>query len=234
MQDWMIKLERAKKLLDAGALTPEEFEAEKARLMPKASMTYVEHSQHQVAEPLEDQAAPAFGWSKLAGSIALLIAAASIVFLLLSGQSPAPSPVVPQNDLPQPSPAAPPSTPTPVAPPTFVPAPAAAEFGCIGAYSNVSFSEESGDGSGLFVSIAESGHITWKYYEGSISLGNVTVKKRSADSISATVRYVDYPSEPSSSVVLKCKNGRLSAVSANIGNLSLRKLTATEAAELDI
>lgn len=35
MEDWIGKLERAKALLDAGALTPEEFEAEKARLLPR-------------------------------------------------------------------------------------------------------------------------------------------------------------------------------------------------------
>lgn len=60
------------------------------------------------------------------------------------------------------------------------------------------------------------------------------MSKRSADRISATVRYVDYPNEPPSAVVLKCKAGKLSASSANIGNLSLRRLTAKQAAELDL
>jgi hypothetical protein len=36
MQDWMSKLERAKALFDAGALTRAEFEAEKLRLLPHA------------------------------------------------------------------------------------------------------------------------------------------------------------------------------------------------------
>lgn len=35
MTEWMSKLERAKRLLDAGALTPEEYEIEKARLLPR-------------------------------------------------------------------------------------------------------------------------------------------------------------------------------------------------------
>lgn len=35
MTDWIGKLEQAKRLLDAGALTPEEFEAEKLRLLPR-------------------------------------------------------------------------------------------------------------------------------------------------------------------------------------------------------
>lgn len=36
--DWIDKLERAKRLLDAGALTPEEFEAEKAKLLPQVDV----------------------------------------------------------------------------------------------------------------------------------------------------------------------------------------------------
>ncbi len=37
MNDWMNRLERAKSLYDAGALTEAEFEAEKARLLPRGS-----------------------------------------------------------------------------------------------------------------------------------------------------------------------------------------------------
>ena len=37
MTDWISRLEQAKRLLDAGALTPEEFEAEKLRLLPRAA-----------------------------------------------------------------------------------------------------------------------------------------------------------------------------------------------------
>lgn len=47
------------------------------------------------------------------------------------------------------------------------------------------------------------------------------------------MRYIDYPNEQPSSVVLICKDGQLSANSKHIGNLSLRKLTAKQAAELD-
>lgn len=37
MTDWIGKLEQAKRLLDAGALTPGEFEAEKLRLLPRTA-----------------------------------------------------------------------------------------------------------------------------------------------------------------------------------------------------
>ena len=182
----------------------------------------------------DDPGSRSSGWLKIGVCIVLVIAAATIGYFLFRDRSPAPSPALPQNVAPQPTATPPTATPTPVALSTPVPTPAEAEFGCIGAYSNVSFSEESGDGSGLFVRIGKSGQITWKYYEGGISRGNVKVNKRSADSISATVSYVDYPSEPPSSVVLKCRGKQLSASSAHIGNLSLRRLTAKQAAELDL
>jgi len=232
MQDWMSKLERAKALLDAGALTPEEFEAEKARLLPSSSPAFVDQSEDIVADELEGNELSARPrWIKAAIAAALAIMVATIGYVLLTDRSPRAA-----TDKAEPLPTATPqaATPTPVTPPTPMPTPTEPEFGCIGAYSNVSFSEGSGDGSGLFVRIGKSGSITWKYYEGGISRGNVKVNKRSADRISATVRYVGYPNEPLSTVVLECRAGKLSASSANIGNLSLRRLTAKQAAELDL
>ncbi len=202
--------------------------------MPGSSATYVAQGITSENRSKKTRRRP-FGWLKIGGaSIVLMIAATTTGYLLLRDRSPAPSPVLPQKVAPQPAATPPMATLTPVAPPAPVPTPGEAEFGCIGAYSNVTFSDEDGDGSGLFVRIGKSGQITWKYYEGSISRGNVRVIKRSADSISATVRYVDYPSEPPSSAVLKCTDGQLSASSANIGTLSLRRLTAKQAAKLDL
>lgn len=60
------------------------------------------------------------------------------------------------------------------------------------------------------------------------------MNKRSADRISETMHYVGDSDEASSDIVLKCNAGRLSASSPNIGNLSLRRLTAKQAAELDL
>lgn len=224
----MSKLERTKALLDAGALSLEEFEAEKARLLSSSSSTYVDQGTHIFEEPQEDETTPRSGWLKFGVAVVLVIVAAMIGYLLLLDRSPKQSP----HTAPQPK--ATPQTATPMPVTARIPTATEADFGCIGAFSNVSFSEESGDGSGLFIRIGKSGKITWKYYEGGISRGNVKVNKRSAESISATVRYVDYPSEPPSSVVLKCKRGQLSASSVNIGNLSLRRLTTKQAAELDM
>ncbi|MBG6118539.1 MULTISPECIES: hypothetical protein [unclassified Sphingobium] len=182
----------------------------------------------------DDLGSRSFGWLKIGVSIGLVIAAATIGYFLVRDRSPAPSPALPQNVVPQPAATLPTATPTTVVPDTPMPTSARAEFGCIGAYSSVSFSEESGDGSGLFVRIGKSGQITWKYYEGGISRGDVKINKRSADNISATVSYVDYPNAPASSVVLECRGKQLYVSSADIGNLSLRRLTAKQAAELDL
>jgi hypothetical protein len=108
------------------------------------------------------------------------------------------------------------------------------EFECLGAYSNVSFSEESGDGSGLFIRIVNSRQISWKYYEGGVSRGEVKVNEVSPGRITASVRYPDYPSQPPSSFVLTCSDGNVSVSGENIGDLSLRKLTSTEASDLDL
>jgi len=42
MTDWINKLEQAKRLLDAGALTPEEFEAEKLKILPRTAPIQVD------------------------------------------------------------------------------------------------------------------------------------------------------------------------------------------------
>lgn len=232
MQDWISKLERAKALLDAGVLTQEEFEAEKARLLPRSSSAFVGKNEHLATDREADKPGVRPRWISAAILVGLATVIASVAYLLLADRS---SRLTDKKPSPPPTATLQAATPTPIAPPTSRPTlpPTEAEFGCIGAYSNVSFSEESGDGSGLFVRIGKSGPITWKYYEGGILGGNVKVDKRSSEGISATVRYVDFPDEPPSAIVLKCSAGKLLASSANIGNLSLRRLTAQQAAELD-
>lgn len=232
MQDWISKLERAKALLDAGVLTQEEFEAEKARLLPKSPSAFVGKSERLPTDREEDRPGERPRWISAAILVGPATLIALLAYLLLAVNPP---------NLTSKKPSSPPTSTleaamsAPVAPSTSRPTslPTEAEFGCIGAYSNVSFSEESGDGSGLFVRIGKSGPITWKYYEGGILTGNVKVDRRSSEGISATVRYVDFPDEPPSAVVLKCSAGKLLASSANIGNLSLRRVTAQQAAELD-
>lgn len=59
MNDWISKLERAKALFDAGGLTKDEFEAEKARLIPRAAFSEPEEHQEKqslnVDFPQEDE-----------------------------------------------------------------------------------------------------------------------------------------------------------------------------------
>lgn len=232
MQDWISKLERAKALLDADVLTQEEFEAEKARLLPRSSSAFGGKSEYLTADREEDKPGVRPRWIGAVILVGLATVIASVAYLLLADRS---SRLTDKKPSPPPTATLQPATPKPIAPPTSRPTspPTEGEFGCIGAYSNVSFSEESGDGSGLFVRIGKSGPITWKYYEGGVVTGNVKVDKRSSDGISATVRYVDSPDGLPSAIAFKCSAGKLLVSSANIGNLSLRRLTAQQAAELD-
>lgn len=130
MQDWMSKLERAKALLDAGALTPEEFDAEKARLLPGSSSTFVDQSYAVAAEPEEGETSVRSRWMRLAIAATITIVAATIAYLLLADRSP--SPAV-ENPAPLPTATPRAATPAPAASPTPTPTPTEAEFGCIGA-----------------------------------------------------------------------------------------------------
>lgn len=234
MSDWMSKLERAKALLEAGALTPEEFEAEKARLLPSSSPAHADQGDELIDAYGENEGTSHGGWVRAAIAIAFIAMSASIAFfaMMTPNATPASEAALSASSAtsmrPQGAVQTPESLPAPAA------TPSKAEFACIGAFSNVSFSQESGDGSGLFIRIARTGQITWKYYEGSISRGEVKVIKLSTDRISAAVRYADYPNQPSSSVVLICKAGKLSVQSAHTGNLSLQRLTSKQAEELDL
>lgn len=69
MPDWMGKLERAKGLLDSGALTPEEFEREKARLL---------HDETELEAGTEEGEESGFGWSKMA----LILACVMVVLFV--------------------------------------------------------------------------------------------------------------------------------------------------------
>lgn len=89
MQDWIDKLERAKALLDAGALTPEEYEAEKARLLPAPLSNFADRGEHFVSEPL-DKSEPLVhdGSIKAAIVAAIAIGIAVLGYLLFAGKSP--------------------------------------------------------------------------------------------------------------------------------------------------
>jgi hypothetical protein len=54
MHDWIHKLERAKALLDEGALTLEEFETEKARLLASSASTYALNEEQAANRHLDE------------------------------------------------------------------------------------------------------------------------------------------------------------------------------------
>lgn len=88
MQDWMSKLERAKALLDAGALTPEEFETEKARLLPAPLSTYTDWDEYSTSEPPEGiEPVPHSGFMKTAIVAVIVMVIATFAYLLFAGQS---------------------------------------------------------------------------------------------------------------------------------------------------
>jgi Short C-terminal domain len=211
MADWISKLERAKALLDAGALTPEEYEEEKSRLLYTSSDRLVESSN---TDKRYDEPNSHARWGYAFVACVIAIAVATSVYYLQPDHSPEMSV---QETAPTPINIPPAPIPSPIAP----------------AAKRPPAQEESGDGSGLFIRIGESGAITWKYYEGSVASGTVDVKERSANRISATLRYGDDPEGTISNIVLNCSAGKLSVTSDNLGKLALQKLTAKEAAELD-
>lgn len=242
MQDWMIKLERAKALLDAGALTLQEFEAEKARLLPSSTSIddHFNPSEIEDDDPyIEDEPASRSRSLKFAPAALLLMGIATTGYLLFRDGPEQAQPAQTHVAAPQ-SAEFPLDVATPT-PPGTTPVEAIVQkqsvpesgFSCVGPYSNVSFSEESGDGSGLFVRIGNEGLITWKYFEGSIASAQVEITERYDNVVSASVQYINDPDQPPSLVKLRCDGGRVIVSGDNMDLLSLEKLTASQAAELD-
>jgi len=88
MQDWMSKLERAKALFDAGALTAEEFETEKARLLPAPLSTYADRGEHIASQPLEEVEPTSRAGVMKAAIIALIMGViATFAYSLFAGQA---------------------------------------------------------------------------------------------------------------------------------------------------
>lgn len=246
MQDWMSKLERAKALLDVGAITQDEFAAEKARLLPRAYPTnrpgqdsnpveeYHGHPKQSQGELDVSETIRRFSPLNAAIAVTLAFTIAIIGYLVFNDETSQPL-VTPTQEQAMPTPPA--TSHTGVERAASKPAakanPSTQQFSCVGAYSEVSFSEDSGDGSGLFVRISKSGQVKWLYYEGGVSRGEVAIERLTKDSIDATVRYPDYPEQPPSPVGFRCNSGKLSVKDDSGGWRSLRQLNEMQAAELD-
>lgn len=94
MQDWIRKLERAKALLDEGALTLEEFETEKARLLASSASTYaLKEDQSANRHVNENRGVGNTARVKAVAMVVASISVAIVAYFLLAEQSSKPSTV---------------------------------------------------------------------------------------------------------------------------------------------
>jgi hypothetical protein len=106
------------------------------------------------------------------------------------------------------------------------------KFSCVGAYSDVNFSEESGDGSGILGIIGKVGPSRITIWEGGPSEALPVVTSSSASKLQLSLRFPDYP-EQKSRATLGCRGGKLHFQSADMGyNTTLASITKKELAEL--
>ena len=244
MLDWIAKLERAKRLLDSGALTPQEFDAEKAKLLPRATS---EQGVPRFARTNATLGKPLLPTFIGVGVVTVLIVGGALMSRFWERQ---PSIIDPQEVA---AVANSPQSPTPtqhIAVPTSAPPPAAdeqtsattdlvnpdaaaaeAEFGCVGAYSNVTFSKESGDGSGLFIRIRPKASVTFSAWEGGVSVADAVVSSSSSERMLLNVRFANDPN--GSAVTLICREDRLNIASGPWSPASLQRLSERQAAELE-
>ncbi|MBM3335638.1 SHOCT domain-containing protein, partial [Candidatus Sumerlaeota bacterium] len=83
MTNWIDKLEQAKRLMDAGALTPEEFETEKAKLLPRPPQGLANSDQiesNSSEEALRTRRRRRQRNRKLAGRLAVVGLVSTIIF----------------------------------------------------------------------------------------------------------------------------------------------------------
>jgi hypothetical protein len=105
-------------------------------------------------------------------------------------------------------------------------------FACSGAYSNVSFSEESGDGSGVVAIVQGSGETEFIFWEGGPSTANAVLTSISEHTMSLALSFPDYPAQEADAA-LECRGSRLLFRSSELGhNDELRRITPQELADL--
>lgn len=93
---------------------------------------------------------------------------------------------------------------------------------CDGWYNAVSFSEESGDGSGPEVRFSGGRLVSFNYWEGGQTVGNVKNQEISPKRITARITFDDYD-ESASVVILDCQGGTLELTSGNFGSQTLKR-----------
>lgn len=106
-------------------------------------------------------------------------------------------------------------------------------FRCSGAFSNVSFSSESGDGSGVFARVRADGDVSLTFWEGGPSRAAVATTSVSPDRLGIRITFPDDP-EQLATGSLACRGGKLIFRSDELGhNATLSPVGAARAAELD-
>lgn len=108
----------------------------------------------------------------------------------------------------------------------------AGSFGCRGAYSNVEFSSESGDGSGVFLRIRSDRDVTFHSWEGGVFKARTKVLSDTHDRLNLELSFEEFAND-SSELTLVCQDGILSMNGQNWGNSVLRRLSAQEASEME-
>ena len=104
-------------------------------------------------------------------------------------------------------------------------------FGCRGAFSNVEFSDLSGDPSGIFVKVDEHGVPKFYSYEGGVFIGHVTVELDTDSFLVLSVTFAEF--EGSESLVkLTCEENNLRYEARNWGSGSLKRLSPSQEFEL--
>jgi hypothetical protein len=108
----------------------------------------------------------------------------------------------------------------------------ATAFGCQGAYSNVDFSSEDGDGSGVFAKVGEGGGVALTFWEGGPSVAHVVTTSSSADRLNLRITFDDDPGQTSTGS-LSCRGNELVFQSRDLGHdEALRPITSAQEAEL--
>lgn len=94
---------------------------------------------------------------------------------------------------------------------------------CDGWYTNVQFSEESGDGSGVDLRIANGELTTFNSWEGGVFEGNPTNSTIDGSRLKAKIEFAEFPDQDASDVSLTCANGKLQFASSSWTSGALRK-----------
>ena len=105
-------------------------------------------------------------------------------------------------------------------------------FICRGSYSNVEFSEESGDGSGIFFQIDDVGRPKFHSWEGEVFRAKLRVEVDMADLLILSATFDEIEGDESL-LRFRCRQASVEFESRDWGKESLRKLNKSEAEELD-